>query len=250
MTDIVDFISGKSVPDSQEERVVQLLSKWLFRIGYSRDQIQTHPQWCVRQGKKSLWADIAVFADPGKEQPPTIICECKAPGTTSGLDQLRKYVRLSGARLGIWFNGDDLAFVFDIPKASELVRNDRETGDQSIAFGRYVRTSRERLAKSDPKFSLRKLAKRVGVSPAYLSLMERGEASMPGEEVLLKLASELVEDEREFFARAGKLHPKFRDAVIARPHVLGSLIRAAEDMPDELVEKLIERAREVKDGDW
>ena len=249
MSEIVDFISGRGIPDSQEERVVQLLSMWLFRIGYSRDQIQTHPQWCVRQGKKNLWTDIAVFTDSGRDWP-IIVCECKAPGTTGGLDQLRRYVRLSRARLGIWFNGDDLVFMFDVPGASELIRNDREVVGQSDAFGRYVRASRERLAKSDPRFSLRKLAKRVGVSPAYLSLMERGEASVPGEEVLLKLASELVEDERELFAKAGKLHPKFRDAIIARPRVLSSLIEAAESMPDELVERLVERARKVKDGDW
>ena len=42
-------------------------------------------------------------------------------------------------------------------------------------FGVAVRTAREELRRSDRRYSLRQVAQRVGVEPAYLSKIERGE---------------------------------------------------------------------------
>ena len=59
------------------------------------------------------------------------------------------------------------------------------------AFGENIRRLRELRAKTDSAFSLRQVAARCGVTAAYLSRVERGDVSPPGEQTLLKLAHEL-----------------------------------------------------------
>jgi len=41
---------------------------------------------------------------------------------------------------------------------------------------------------ASPDFSLRRVASRCDITPAYLSRVERGEVAPPGEETLIKLA--------------------------------------------------------------
>ncbi|MDE2982784.1 MAG: helix-turn-helix domain-containing protein [Gemmatimonadota bacterium] len=48
-------------------------------------------------------------------------------------------------------------------------------------FGPTVRHIRETLRASDRRFSLRQVAHRVGVEPAYLSKIERGVVAPPSE---------------------------------------------------------------------
>ena len=61
------------------------------------------------------------------------------------------------------------------------------------AFGEHIRGLRERQAEVANGYSLRKVAARCGVTPAYLSRVERGEVAPPGEETLIKIARELGE---------------------------------------------------------
>ena len=49
----------------------------------------------------------------------------------------------------------------------------------------------------------RKVAARCGVTPAYLSRVERGEVAPPGEETLINIARELGEDPDVMLAMAG-----------------------------------------------
>ena len=46
---------------------------------------------------------------------------------------------------------------------------------QTQSFGELLRERRTAKAESDPAFSLRQLANRVGIEPSYLSKIERGE---------------------------------------------------------------------------
>ena len=73
------------------------------------------------------------------------------------------------------------------------------------AFGDHIRKLREQRAEKDPAYSLRQVAFRCGVTPAYLSRVERGEVAPPGEETLVKLAHELGEDPDVLLAMAGKI---------------------------------------------
>ena len=68
-------------------------------------------------------------------------------------------------------------------------------------FGEFLREICSR--KADASFSVRKLAARVGIEPSYLSKIERGEQSPPGEETIRKIAAELGENSDVLLALAG-----------------------------------------------
>jgi transcriptional regulator with XRE-family HTH domain len=65
---------------------------------------------------------------------------------------------------------------------------------QMKIFGEHIRQRREALLASDKQYSLRQVATRIGIEPAYLSKIDRGVFSPPSEEVILKLAVLLNED--------------------------------------------------------
>ena len=118
---------------------------------------------------------------------------------------------------------------------------------KNVSFGDHVRRKRELLAIGIPLYSLRQLAVRCGVTPAYLSRMERDEVSPPGEETLLKLALELGEDPDVFLALAGKVSADLRAIILSRPKLFADVIRTIKSMPDAAFLKIV---REGRDGDW
>jgi len=115
------------------------------------------------------------------------------------------------------------------------------------SFGAHLRSLREAKAQADPAFSLRQLAQRCGVTPPYLSRLERDEVAPPSEEVLRLLAAELGEDTDVMLALGGKISADLRAAILARPKLFAELIRSLKDMPDHAVLRLV---REVRDGGW
>ena len=115
------------------------------------------------------------------------------------------------------------------------------------SLGDYLRQRRETLAAKDSSFSLRQLAVRCGVTPAYLSRVERDEVPPPGEETLLKLATELLEDPDVLLAMAGKISADLRQVILSRPKLFADLIRSIKSMPDQAVLKIV---RDVRDGQW
>lgn len=100
---------------------------------------------------------------------------------------------------------------------------------------------------ADPSFSLRQVATRCGVTPAYLSRVERNEVAPPGEETLVKLATELDEDPDVLLAMAGKISTDLRTAILLRPQLFAQLIRTIKTMPDHAVLRIV---RDIKDGEW
>ena len=115
------------------------------------------------------------------------------------------------------------------------------------AFGSYLRERREQLRASDRRYSVRQVAQRVGIEPAYLSKIERGEQPPPGEETIRKLAAELGEDADVMLALAGKVSSDLQAIIRRRPQLFGQLIRELERLPDHALLRLV---REVRDGDW
>ena len=71
-------------------------------------------------------------------------------------------------------------------------------------FGSYIRKCREDKYLSDPEFSLRKTAAKIGVQPAYLSKVEREEVSPPSEKTIIRIAELLGEDPEIIISLAGK----------------------------------------------
>lgn len=116
-----------------------------------------------------------------------------------------------------------------------------------MTFGQFIREKRERLREADRRYSLRQVAERVGIEPAYLSKIERGEFAPPGEETIRSIARELDEDADVLLAMAGKVSSDLQEAIRLRPQLFAELIRQLKDMPDHAVLRVV---REVRDGDW
>jgi transcriptional regulator with XRE-family HTH domain len=114
-------------------------------------------------------------------------------------------------------------------------------------FGRHVRKLRESLRKQDRRYSLRQVAARIGVEPAYLSKIERGEVAPPSEATTVKLAKELGEDADVLLAMAGKVSSDLQAIIRKRPQVFAELIRQLKSSPDHAVLRVV---REVRDGEW
>ncbi len=94
----------------------------------------------------------------------------------------------------------------------------------AVKFGVRVRKRRE----TGPKLSLTGLASLVGVSPAYLSRVERGEDGPPSEPVIRKIANELSLDGDELCALAGRIPQDIHAYVTANPKVIQRLRRETQ----------------------
>ncbi len=114
-------------------------------------------------------------------------------------------------------------------------------------FGRIVRSRREELRRSDKRFSLRQVASRVGIEPAYLSKIERGDVAPPSEATTSRLARELGEDPDVLLALAGKVSSDLQETIRKRPRLFAELIRQLKEAPDDAILRVV---REVRDGDW
>lgn len=113
-------------------------------------------------------------------------------------------------------------------------------------LGQAIRDRREHLRASDPSFSLRQVAERVGVGPAYLSQVENGQ-TVPTEDRIIQIADELAMDRDVALALAGKVAPDLIEAIAARPELFASLIRQLRELPDHAIARVV---REASDGDW
>jgi len=116
-----------------------------------------------------------------------------------------------------------------------------------MTFGQYIRQRREHLREGDRRYSLRQTAQRIGVEPAYLSKIERGDVAPPSEATIFRLSEELDEDPDMLLAMAGKVSTDLREIIMKRPQLFSELIREMRDAPDQAVLRIV---REVRDGKW
>jgi transcriptional regulator with XRE-family HTH domain len=115
------------------------------------------------------------------------------------------------------------------------------------AFGDHIRKVRSARAALDERFSLRQVAQRIGVEPAYLSKVERQQVPPPSEATIARLADDLGEDPDMLLAMAGKVSSDLRAVILRRPKQFAELIRQLKDAPDRAILKV---ARVVRDGKW
>lgn len=116
-----------------------------------------------------------------------------------------------------------------------------------MTFGKFIRERREVLKKTDRSFSVRQVAQRIGVEPAYLSKIERQEVAPPSETKIRALALELDEDVDMLLAMAGKVSSDLQEIIRKRPQLFAELIRQLKVMPDHAI---LHIARDIRDGDW
>ncbi|MCY3802400.1 MAG: helix-turn-helix transcriptional regulator [Chloroflexi bacterium] len=114
-------------------------------------------------------------------------------------------------------------------------------------FGEVASVARRRLRQNDRRFSLRQVARRVGIEPSYLSKIERNQVAPPSEATTVRLAKELGEDPDVMLAMAGKVSGDLQEIIRKRPVLFAELIRQLKEMPDHAILRIV---REVRDGDW
>ena len=116
-----------------------------------------------------------------------------------------------------------------------------------MVFGSYIRARREELRRADAQYSLRKVAQRISVEPAYLSKVERGKEAPLSEEKIRALAEVLGEHPDVLLAMAGKVSFDLLEIIRKRPELFGQLLREMKSMPDHAILRIV---REVRDGEW
>ncbi|PIE83476.1 MAG: transcriptional regulator [Candidatus Contendobacter odensis] len=116
-----------------------------------------------------------------------------------------------------------------------------------MSFGSYIRQLREQRREVNRRYSVRQTAQRIGVEPAYLSKIERGDVPPPSEETIRRLAADLGEDADLLLAMANKVASDLREIVIKRPVLFAELIRGLQDAPDEQLTALV---LEVRNSEW
>jgi transcriptional regulator with XRE-family HTH domain len=109
-------------------------------------------------------------------------------------------------------------------------------------FGAFVR--REREAK---EIGLREMAKMIGVSPTYLSKVERDEFPPPAEDKVKAIAKIIGCDADDLLARAGRVSTDVSDIIKRRPVELAALLRTTKGLTAEDIAKLAQQAQRAKD---
>ena len=106
---------------------------------------------------------------------------------------------------------------------------------------------RQKLHAEDKRLSLRQVAMKIGVEPAFLSKVERDLAPPPSEAKIVALAEALGEDSDLLLAMAGKVSSDLQAIIRKRPQLIGELLRQLKEQPDHAILSIV---RNVTDGDW
>ena len=95
-------------------------------------------------------------------------------------------------------------------------------------FGSLVRQERERR-----KIGLREMARQIGVSPTYLSLVERDEFPPPAEDKVAAIAKIIGCDRDELLALAGKVSSDLQEKIKEKPRATARLIHSFSELSRE-----------------
>ena len=109
------------------------------------------------------------------------------------------------------------------------------------SFGALVR--REREAK---EIGLREMAKKIGVSPTYLSKVERDEFSPPAEDKVKKVAEILDLDSDELLALAGRVSSDLSHIIKQQPREMAALLRTTKGLAADDLVRLARKAQQAK----
>ncbi len=105
---------------------------------------------------------------------------------------------------------------------------------RKVKFGAYVRQERE-----DRKIGLREMAKKIGISPTYLSKFERDEFLPPAEDKVKAIAEILDLDVDELLVLAGKVSSDLTEIIRERPCEMASIIRGTRGMSEVEMAKVL-----------
>lgn len=109
-----------------------------------------------------------------------------------------------------------------------------------MSFGKTVREARMRA-----EITLRKFAEMIGVSPTYLSQIERDEYAPPSESRIQKIAQILNIDADVLSAMAKKTPPDLVKVFYANPKEIGDFLRTAGKLNADQIREITSSAREL-----
>jgi len=93
-----------------------------------------------------------------------------------------------------------------------MVKDFEEERDRILKIAKEFGDKIRKLRVDGRNLGLREFAGKIGLSPTYLSKMERGMDPPPSPEKIMKMARELSCDENMLLALAKKLPPDFKEA--------------------------------------
>lgn len=114
--------------------------------------------------------------------------------------------------------------------------------DERDKFGAFIRREREGKV-----IGLREMAKMIGVSPTYLSKVERDEFAPPAEDKVKAIAQIIGCDEDDLLAKAGRVATDLSDIIKRSPVALAALLRTTKGLTAEDISRLVSDARKAKD---
>lgn len=109
------------------------------------------------------------------------------------------------------------------------------------SFGEVIRELR-----TAQEIGLRELAQKIGISPAYLSRIERGRELPPKDETIKKLAKFLAADPDVLFRLASSTDPEIVDYLHNEQEALNLLRYIKYNFESEDIKKLFEVAKSIK----
>ena len=109
-------------------------------------------------------------------------------------------------------------------------------------FGAFIRKQRE-----TKELGLREMAKMIGVSPTYLSKVERDEFSPPAEDKVRAIAKIIGCDTDDLLARAGRVSTDITDIIKRNPVELAALLRTTKGLTADDIARLARQAQKAKD---
>ncbi len=108
-------------------------------------------------------------------------------------------------------------------------------------FGAFVRRGRQ-----CKEIGLREMATMIGVSPTYLSKVERDEFPPPAEDKVKAIAKVIECDADDLLARAGRVSSDITDIIKRHPVELAALLRTTRGLTREDIARLARQAQKAK----
>ncbi len=109
-------------------------------------------------------------------------------------------------------------------------------------FGAFIRREREIR-----EIGLREMARMIGVSPTYLSKVERDEFPPPAEDRVKAIARIIECDVDELLACAGRVASDLSEIIKRHPMELAALLRTTKGLTTEDITLLARDAQKAKD---
>ena len=133
---LIDYVTKKEITNTPENREAKIVLEERLNKEYGYDLSQMLPEFRVQKGSTLIGpADIVVFhnSDDLTQDNIFLIVECKRKNRQDGIEQLKTYLAgAESAEYGIWFNGEDIAYIRRLKKAPhwKLVFNVPRKGEK------------------------------------------------------------------------------------------------------------------------